>query len=61
MAWAALIAALLFPLIFIAVPSGEALATIAAPFYFFCGAVVGGYIGFAAWDDKNLQREAAQK
>jgi hypothetical protein len=29
------------------------LGTIAVPFYMFVSAVVGAYIGFSTWDDKN--------
>jgi hypothetical protein len=47
-----MIAGLLFPLLLLATDSPQ-LGAIAAPFYLFIGAVVGAYIGFATWDDKN--------
>ena len=47
-----MIAGLLFPLLLLATDSPQ-LGAIAAPFYVFVGAVVGAYIGFATWDDKN--------
>jgi len=52
MAWISMIAGLLFPLLLLATDSPQ-LGLIAGPFYIFIGAVVGAYIGFATWDDKN--------
>ena len=52
MAWISVIAGLLFPLLLLATDSPQ-LGAIAGPFYLFIGAVVGAYIGFATWDDKN--------
>ena len=52
MAWISVIAGLLFPLLLLATDSPQ-LGAIAGPFYIFIGAVVGAYIGFATWDDKN--------
>ena len=51
MAWASLIAGLLFPLLVLASDS-KTLADIAIPFYTFVSAVVGSYIGWATMDDK---------
>lgn len=51
MAWSALIAGLLFPLLLLASAS-EQLGTVAGAFYVFVGAVVGSYIGFATFDDR---------
>ncbi len=51
MSWLALIAALAFPLLGLAV-DGTTLAALAGPFYLFAGAVVGAYIGFATLDDR---------
>lgn len=51
MAWASLIAGLLFPLLVLA-SSSTTLADIAIPFYTFVSAVVGSYIGWATMDDK---------
>jgi hypothetical protein len=53
MAWISMIAGIGFPLLLLATDSPQ-LGAIAAPFYLFIGAVVGAYIGFAAWDDKNV-------
>lgn len=50
MAWFALIAGLLFPLLLLATESPQ-LGAVAGAFYTFAGAVVAGYIGFATWDD----------
>lgn len=54
MAWLALLAGLLFPVLLLATDS-EQLGLVAAPFYLFVGAVVGAYIGFATLDDKNFR------
>ena len=51
MAWASLVAGLLFPLLILATDSDQ-LGVLAGPFYIFIGAVVGAYIGFATVDDK---------
>lgn len=54
MAWAALIAGLLFPLLLLWSQSDQ-LGAVAGAFYVFASAVVGAYIGFAAWDDNNFK------
>lgn len=51
MAWLALIAGLVFPLLLWVTDSSQ-LGAVAGPFYIFVGAVVGAYIGFATVDDK---------
>jgi di/tricarboxylate transporter len=51
MAWAALVAGLLFPALLLWSQSDQ-LGAVAGPFYIFVGAVVGAYIGFATVDDK---------
>lgn len=56
MAWLSMIAGLLFPLLILGTDDPN-LGMIAAPFYMFVGAVVGAYIGFATWDDKNARFE----
>ena len=56
MAWLSMLAGLLFPLLILGTES-PTLGAIAAPFYMFVGAVVGAYIGFATWDDKNVRPE----
>ena len=48
-----MVAAVAFPLLVLASDSRQ-LGDIAIPFYMFVSAVVGAYIGFAAWDDKNI-------
>ena len=53
MAWASLLASLAYPLLLIAVEDGQALASIAGPFYLFTGAVVSVYIGAATWEDNR--------
>lgn len=50
MAWLALAAGLLFPVLLLATESNQ-LGAVAGPFYIFVGAVVGAYIGFATVDD----------
>ena len=52
MAWLALLAGLLFPLLLMATKS-EQLGAVAGPFYAFVGAVVASYIGWATIDDKG--------
>lgn len=51
MAWLALLAGLLFPLLALCDSSGQ-VAAIAPHFYLFVAAVVGTYVGFATLDDK---------
>ena len=51
MAWSALIAGLLFPLLLLWSASDQ-LGAVAGAFYVFISAVVGSYIGFATIDDK---------
>jgi hypothetical protein len=53
MAWISMLAGIGFPLLLLVTESPQ-LGAIAGPFYIFIGAVVGAYIGFAAWDDKNV-------
>ena len=48
-----MIAAIAYPLLVLG-SNSRALGDIAVPFYMFVSAVVGAYIGFAAWDDKNV-------
>lgn len=50
MAWLAMLAGLLFPLLILASES-PTLGTIAAAFYVFVGGIVASYIGFATLDD----------
>lgn len=58
MAWLALAAGLLFPVLLLATESPQ-LGAVAAPFYLFVSAVVGAYIGFATADDKWQHGESA--
>lgn len=51
MAYASLIAALLFPLLVLGTDS-ENIVGVAGPFYLFVSSVVGLYVGFATADDK---------
>ena len=53
MAWICMVAAIAYPLLVLG-SNSRALGDIAVPFYMFVSAVVGAYIGFAAWDDKNV-------
>jgi hypothetical protein len=53
MAWLSMFAGLLFPLLVLGTDDPN-LGAIAVPFYMFVSAVVGAYIGFATWDDKNV-------
>jgi len=55
MAWTALIAGLLFPLLLLWSQSDQ-LGAVAGAFYVFVSAVVGAYIGFASWDDIESDR-----
>lgn len=56
MAWMALVAGLLFPLLVLFTDSTE-LGALATAFYIFVSAVVGSYMGFATMDDK-YQRDS---
>lgn len=51
MAWAALVAGILFPFL-VWVGDAERLTAIVTPFYAFVGTVVGAYVGFATLDDR---------
>ena len=51
MAWLALLAGLIFPLLLWVTDSSQ-LGAVAGPFYIFVGAVVGAYVGFATLDDR---------
>lgn len=51
MAWASLVAGLVFPLLLLVTDSAQ-LGSVAGAFYLFVGSVVGAYIGFATVDDK---------
>jgi hypothetical protein len=51
MAWATLVAALLFPLLVLWTESDQ-LGAVAGAFYVFVSAVVGSYMGFATLDDR---------
>ena len=51
MAWLALLAGLLFPVLVLFTDSSE-LGELAMAFYIFVSAVVGSYMGFATVDDK---------
>lgn len=51
MAWLALLAGLLFPVLLLWTQSDQ-LGAVAGSFYIFVGAVVGAYIGFATVDDR---------
>lgn len=55
MAWTALIAGLLFPLLLLWSQSDQ-LGAVAGAFYVFVSAVVGAYIGFATVDDMNADK-----
>lgn len=59
MAWVSMIAGIGFPLLLLATDSPQ-LGAIAGPFYIFIGAVIGAYIGFASWDDKNVMEHKNQ-
>ena len=56
MAWASLVAGLVFPMLLLVTESPQ-LGAIAPPFYLFVSAVVGAYIGFATIDDKWQRKE----
>ncbi len=54
MAWLAMLAGLIYPLI----PMSEQMAAVlTAPFYFFVGSIVGSYVGFSTVDDKWQRNE----
>ena len=53
MAWVCMIAGVGYPLLVLG-SNSRALGDIAVPFYLFVSAVVGAYVGFATWDDKNM-------
>lgn len=55
MAWGAFVCGMAFPFLVLFTESDQ-LGDIAASFYVFVAAVVGAYIGFATWDDKNPSR-----
>lgn len=59
MAWLALLAGLLFPVLLLWTESDQ-LGAVAGSFYIFIGAVVGAYIGFATVDDR-WQNQAADR
>lgn len=52
MAWISLIAGLLFPLL-VLTTEASTLGPVAGPFYLFIGCVVGAYMGFSTWGDKQ--------
>ena len=54
MAWLAMIGGLTFPLL-VLFTSSDQVSGIAAAFYTFVGMVVGAYVGFVTWDDKNFR------
>ena len=60
MAWSALAAGLLFPLLLLWSQSDQ-LGAVAGAFYVFVSAVVGAYIGFATVDDMNADKLKADK
>jgi uncharacterized membrane protein YiaA len=55
MAWAALVAGLLFPLLLLWSDSDQ-LGSVAGAFYVFVTGVVGAYIGFATVEDMNSDK-----
>ena len=59
MAWTALVAGLLFPLLLLWSQSDQ-LGAVAGAFYVFVSAVVGAYIGFATVDDMNADKLKGQ-
>jgi hypothetical protein len=54
-----MVAGIGYPLLVLGTNSRE-LGEIAVPFYMFIASVVGAYIGFAAWDDKNMMNRNRQ-
>ena len=56
MAWLALIAGLVFPLLLLATDSAQ-LGAVAGAFYVFVTGVVGAYIGFSTYDDVAHDRK----
>ena len=59
MAWLALIAGLLFPLLLLWSQSDQ-LGAVAGAFYVFVTGVVASYIGWATWDDAKHPDEKGQ-
>jgi len=59
MAWLALIAGLVFPVLILFTESQE-LGSVAASFYLFVTGVVGSYIGFATWDDIEINGKSTR-
>lgn len=57
MAWLALLAGLLFPLLLLWSESDQ-LGAVAGAFYVFVTGVVASYIGFATWDDLGRAKDA---
>lgn len=55
MAWLALLAGLLFPILLLLTDSDQ-LGSVAGAFYVFVTGVVASYIGFATWDDVRAQQ-----
>lgn len=60
MAWAALLAGVLFPLLLIW-SNSEQLGAVAGAFYVFVTGVVGAYMGFATYDDVETDKLASPK
>jgi hypothetical protein len=60
MAWCSAFAGLLFPVIAIFTESNQ-LVGIAAPFYLFCGANIGFYMGGVVVDDRNKAKYLSEK
>jgi hypothetical protein len=52
MAWAAVVAGVLYP-IPVAATGSQYLVDIAAVYYLFLGAVAGAYMGFSTWGDRK--------
>lgn len=57
MAWIALMAGLLFPLLILASDADKAvlIKDVSVSFYMFASAVVGAYMGFSTWGDAGLK------
>lgn len=55
MAWLALVAGLIFPLLLLYTDSAQ-LGAVAGAFYAFTGMVVAAYIGFATYDDVSADK-----
>lgn len=60
MAWLALLAGLLFPVLLLWTESDQ-LGAVAGSFYIFVGTVVGAYIGFATVDDRWQNQAGADR